>query len=564
MSDRDVRGMARGSALSLALSVCAQACTMGVTLVLARQLGAADVGRYAQVQALLALLGIITLGGLRAGLTRFVATQRADGDLGAVHGTVRAGIAFAGVTSIVAGAALIVYAHPIAAGAFHDEKLTELLRLVGVTLPFASLTDVAISASQGFRRMRVYAVVQLFIEPTIRISLTALAIMLGAGVRGAVYSLLASNVIAAGLALTALMRLLGPCRSRVRYAIRDLMSFSFISWFATLATTGLIWADTVLLGILAKSSAVGVYNVATRLVMLAAFVMTPINQTVGPRIAHVSQLHDVAGLQRMYRVATGWIVRLSLPAFIILLAFPRELLRLFGASFAIGATVTVVFALGKLVDAATGPCSVMLNMTGRPAVNMAANLFALVLNVGLNLLLIPRYGVVGAAIAWTVSLVVVNAIRVVAVYALLGVLPFDAATCRSIVAAVGALGVAHSLRGVAGLGLAALLALALYVASVGLDLTPDDRLTIDSFRRRRTASTRDDTRREVAPSLSLGAVAQAPPGAAPVPGVLRKPVEGGCGALRAHEAHVFSVRGRRSFCPGIESQPSWRSEPATG
>src|SRR3954452_2312836 len=358
--------MARGSALSLALSVCAQTCAVGVTLILARQLGAADLGRYAQAQALLALLGLLALGGLRAGLTRFVATQRVDGDVAAVHGTVRVGLLMSGVASAVLGAVLFLLAEPLAVSVFHDDGLVTPLRMVAVTLPFATIADAALAATQGFRRMRAYAVIQLLIEPCLRIALTAAAIAAGFGVFGALVALFVSNAVAAVLAVGILQRMLTPLKGPARYAVRQLLSFSMVSWSPSLATTGLIWAYTVLLGILTKNTDVGIYNVATRLVILAVFVMTPINQAVGPRIAHLAHEGNLVELRRVYAVATGWIVRLSLPAFVVLVVYPEDLLRLFGPAFVTGATVTVVLAIGKMVDAATGPCAVLLNMSGRP------------------------------------------------------------------------------------------------------------------------------------------------------------------------------------------------------
>jgi O-antigen/teichoic acid export membrane protein len=533
VSDRDVRGLARGSALSLVLSVCAQGCTIGVTVVLARRLGAADVGRYAQAQAVLALLGILTLGGLKAGLTRFVATQRAAGDMGAVHGTVRAGMGFAVIASVLCGGVLAVLAQPLAVHAFHDPGLTGPLQLVAVTLPFASATDAAMAASQGYRRMRTYAVVQLFLEPTLRIVLTALLVVLGYGVRGALVALLISNVVACSIALVAVARQLGPATAPIRYTVRRLFSFSVISWFASLATTGLIWADTVLLGLLAKNTDVGVYNVATRLVMLAAFVMVPINQAVGPRIAHASQLDDRGALGQLYRVATSWIVRLSLPAFIVLFAFPKELLHFFGRGFVIGASVTVVFAVGKLVDAATGPCAVMLNMSGRPLHNMLTNVLALALNIGLNLYLIPRHGVLGAAIAWSVSLIVANVVRVLAVRHLYGLLPFNRATAQGLMAGAAALGVALALRPVVGALPALAAAMATYLGAVLLAMSADDRDTFRSLVRRSPPP------RPVTPVPPLQA--------------LRR-VTRGCGLLRPHPAHEFDLAHASCRCPGIEAR----------
>jgi O-antigen/teichoic acid export membrane protein len=191
-----------------------------------------------------------------------------------------------------------------------------------------------------------------------------------------------------------------------------------------------------------------------------------------------------------YGAVTGWIVRLSLPAFAALLVFPGELLRLFGGAFAIGAAVTTVLAVGQLVNAATGPCGTVLNMSGRVSVNMWDNVAALVLNLLLNLWLIPAYGIVGAAVAWAVSLAAVNVARVVQVRSLIGALPVTAGLLKGLAAGAAAVVAGLLLRpvlphGVAGLiaGLAAIVVV--YLATVlALRLDDDDRMVLRTLLRR--------------------------------------------------------------------------------
>jgi len=163
---------------------------------------------------------------------------------------------------------------------------------------------------------------------------------------------------------------------------------------------------------------------------MAVFVMAPINAAFGPQIAHLHHTGNTRALSLSYKAATGWIVRLSLPAFVLLMVFPQDLLRLFGKEFQTAAVVTSVLAVGQLVNAATGPCGTLLNMSGKVAVNMVDNVSVLALNVGLNLWLIPTLGILGAGIAWSVSLACVNILRVLQVHQLLGVLPFSADTVK--------------------------------------------------------------------------------------------------------------------------------------
>ena len=444
--------MARGGGLNLMGAVSSQVSLLAITLLLAHTLGSREVGRYAECYALLSLLGLLSLCGFRAAMTRFVAIHLADDDPARLRGTIRLGLGLSLGSSAVLGALLAGLAVPLS-HLFHDPALVTGLRLTGLTLPAATLTDAALSATQGWRTQRPFTMIGRVYEPVTRLALTAAALLAGAGINGAFWALAIAAWSASLLAARALhVRLRTAPKATPVYGIRAIFRFSMVSWVSTLASTGLIWADTLILAGMTTDRDVGIYNVSTRLVMLAVFVMAPINAAFSPQIAHLHHIGNMRGLALSYKAATGWIVRLSLPAFVLLMVFPQDLLRLFGDEFRSAAAVTSVLAVGQLVNAATGPCGTLLNMSGKVAVNMVDNLGVLALNVGLNLWLIPEFGILGAGIAWSLSLVCVNVLRVLQVRQLLGVLPFSTATVKGLVAGAATLVAAMVVRTVVGSG----------------------------------------------------------------------------------------------------------------
>src|SRR3954447_1505632 len=119
-SDREVLGIARGGALNIGGQLCSQISFFLITLLLARTLGRADVGVYAQGFAFLVLLGLLSLSGFRAGLTRFVAVHLANDDPGALRGTVRLGLGLSAVASVALGVALYFLSSSLADSIFGD------------------------------------------------------------------------------------------------------------------------------------------------------------------------------------------------------------------------------------------------------------------------------------------------------------------------------------------------------------------------------------------------------------------------------------------------------------
>jgi O-antigen/teichoic acid export membrane protein len=485
----EVLGIARQGGLNFVGAVFNQVLRFVITLLLGRLLGAAGAGLYYQAFAFLAFLGVVSSAGFTMTLTRYVAVHRADGDDGALRGTVRLGLVTPTVAASAIGLGLYLASSWLADVAFEEPRLGILLRFVAVALPATVYTDAALSATQGFKTMTPYALINLFFEPVCRVSLTLLLLAAGWGLDGVMVALVATNWVSATLASIALRRLMGRSDASPRYNVREIFSFSGLSWFSHLASNGLLWADTILLGLFRSAAEVGVYQVATRLTLLGTVFLAPVTGSFAPRIADLWRRERYELLDKTYRLITSWIFRLALPSFVALLVFPRELLSLFGSGFEAGVSVTIIMTLAWLVNAAGGPCGYMLTMSGRPAIQTINNIGALALNLGLNLWLVPQHGIVGAATAWAASLVAVTTARVVQVWAFTRILPLSTDLLKGVGAALAAGAAAVAVRtlldGWPSL-VAGLMAIAvIYVAATArLGIDADDRLVLGALRRR--------------------------------------------------------------------------------
>jgi O-antigen/teichoic acid export membrane protein len=302
-------------------------------------------------------------------------------------------------------------------------------------------------------------------------------------------ALVVTNWSSAVLASIALRRLMGRLSAPPRYDVREIFAFSGLSWFGNLASNGLTWADTILLGIYGSPADVGVYQVATRLTLLATALINPVTTAFSPKIADLWRRQRYELLKKTYTLVTSWVFRVSLPSFVILLVFPREILEIFGPRFEAGVPVTIIMTLTWLFNAMSGPCGYMLTMSGRPKSQMINNAIALALNVGLNLFLIPRYGVTGAATAWGISIVFVTVARVGEVWAFSKIQPLSRDLVKGLVAGLAAAIAAFGIRQVSG----GLVSLIIGIVAVGivytagialLGIDKDDRLVLDSLRQR--------------------------------------------------------------------------------
>lgn len=486
-NDQALASVARGGGINIVGALCSQVALFAITTIIARLLGRDELGQYALGFSIYSVAGLFVLLGFQSSLTRFVAIHLAEHDAARVRGALRIGLT-SSVTVSLAGACLLAgLADPLSASFSHAIEPASI-RLVALALPAATIRDAALAGVQGWRTQRSYALVWLITEPLARLVLTVAAIKAGLGVNGAIGALAVGSWLAAALALRALHNRLKTIeRVTPLVEIRPMLTFSSAAWATSLSSIGLVWADTVLLGLLTTPLLIGSYTVATRLVNLAVFVIVPVNAAFAPLFARQLHLGETPGLGATYSAATTWITRLALPAFVALLIFPADLLHLFGPGFATARNVTVILCLGQFVNALTGPAGTLLNMSGRVRANMANNVATLVLNVGLNLWLIPSHGIEGAAIAWSASLAVVNLARLAQVHKMIGGMPFGRGTVKAF-AAAGVSGLAalvlrssvngHDQTAVFGCLTVGLVYLAVVVL---LGLEPADRTLITNF-----------------------------------------------------------------------------------
>jgi O-antigen/teichoic acid export membrane protein len=159
---------------------------------------------------------------------------------------------------------------------------------------------------------------------------------------------------------------------------------------------------------------------------------------------------------------------------------------LFGKSFVSGSTGLVILAFSNLVSAATGICGVVIIMTENVWLNTTNSVVRLVSTLALSLWLIPTGGVVGAAIATAASLILVNLLLTVEVFALFRLLPYNKAFVKPVIAgilsAVATYGTIHGVfksesTGSAVLGIA--VCLTVYVGAILLlGLSDEDRMVL--------------------------------------------------------------------------------------
>lgn len=194
------------------------------------------------------------------------------------------------------------------------------------------------------------------------------------------------------------------------HSLKNIIKKSSPMLFASSFALILTWADTIMLSIFSSNSDIGIYNVAQRIATLIGVSLIAVNSIAAPKFVENYVQDDIIGLKKIVQKSTLMIFIMSLPIFFIYVIVPKFVLSFFGDEFTTSSSITVlvILSIGQLINAFSGSVGYIMQMTDNEKKFQNTILIAALLNLALNLILIPISGVIGAAIASLISMVFWN------------------------------------------------------------------------------------------------------------------------------------------------------------
>jgi O-antigen/teichoic acid export membrane protein len=480
----DLSRLASSWLLTMAGMVSSAAFGFAFSIIVGRGLGARGAGIFFATTALFIIAMSVAQAGAPNGLVRMLARLAAVGRVRELRPTMFVALSPTLAISVALAVLLYVLAPQVADLLLGSEDAAAgvpYLRVLAPFLPLMVAYEVVIAATRGLGSMVPHVVItNLGIAPTRAVlAVVALLAGLGGSALAAAWAVpQAIGLAAAAWALLVIVRrvertdhareLPAPATGR-RGQATEFWRFTWPLGAAMVLQIVLLWLDTILLAALDSAREAGIYKAAGSFVLQGTFAQTTIVLVVGPLLSAMLARGERDRAQSIYQTATWWITAMSWPVYVTLAVFGPLLLELFGDEFVEGGGALRILALTMLLAMAAGPASAALVMSGRSTWNLANTAVALALNVVLNLLLIPPLGMTGAAVAWSVSILVSNVFpgvqlwRAMRLYALGRGFWVVAAAALSCYGALGLLARSTLGDGVAGLVAGTLLASAAYL-----------------------------------------------------------------------------------------------------
>lgn len=389
------------------------ALALSVVIILARVLGPAEYGVYAYVIALVSLLAVPVQAGLPTLVIRETARAAREHEWSILKGLWRWSTLAAGGFAFVI-AIIVFIALPIASQRISEANVGVFYWGLAL-VPLVAWGTLRGAALTGLHKIVLGQLPESLLRPGILLTFLLAGLLWLPGFQPSANEAMELTVLAGLLSLitvSIVLRLNCPTKlSYVQPVYRHKVWFTAMWPLAFVAGMQVIngYADILILGFFTSSDKIGIYRVATQTATLVAFILQVVNTVVAPHFARMQAAGEKAQLQKLVTRSAQLTLLSALPIALTLILFGDVVLEiLFSSDYTGGYLPLAILAVGQLINAGVGSVGILLNMTGHERETAKGVALAAFINIPLNLILIPVWGMAGAALATSVSLIIWN------------------------------------------------------------------------------------------------------------------------------------------------------------
>jgi len=411
LNDKDFGEIFKGSIFAFAAKVFGVFLGFVLNLIISRYYGADGMGLYALVNTFLAILLVPALLGTSTSILRSVPEHIVNYSILSAFRLYKKMLGMVVVFSIVVSIAALTGANIIAESVFHHKNLAGIFAFSSLFLVFQAVTSLNISTIRALKIIKSFVFFQI-LGPIVNILILLLLTFLFFSEDNPVYSLLYTSVAVCMISIYAVRKSFQnqeyTQRAVKKINYKEIILTSFPMFLTSAVSIVLTQTDILMIGIYSTAEDVGIYAIAMKFALLTSFVLTSINTIVAPQFADFFHSGNLKSLEIIAKKSSKMIFYSTMPIIFVLIIFGKYVLSLFGEEFLAGYSVLLTLVVAQLVNSMAGSVGYLMNMSGyQKQYNYIITISAIV-NIVLNMLLIPKYGIDGAAFASAASLVLWN------------------------------------------------------------------------------------------------------------------------------------------------------------
>ena len=398
-------------------------------LMIARLLGPAPFGLYALGLTVFRLIELISPLGFDVGVIRYGAAHLMKENYQAVKGTIIWSLIISFCFSIVLGISLFCSASWVASQIFKQSELTLVFRLFALLIPFSSLLAILSATSRLRHKIKYSVAVQDLAQPLLALIFLFLFMFSGLNLERAIIADQLSYFVSVLLAVYFLKVLFPYIFEKKGTALipdKEYYSFSLTSSASVFLSTLVLWIDRLFAGIYLTPSDVGIYQATLQISVVFAILMGSLSRILLPMFSVSYSEGNFEELEEVFRIGTKWSFYISLPIILFLFLNPDRILEImYGEEYSFGGRILTVLLIGQLINLVTGAVGPLLLVGGYHKIVLILSSVMVIVNASLCAILIPNFGVIGAALSNTISIGLMYTIALIVVRMKMKLWPYD-------------------------------------------------------------------------------------------------------------------------------------------
>lgn len=409
----------RGSSLLLAGKLLASGLKFGISILIVRYLSVTDYGAFAYALSLVALGEVVVTLGLDRAVARFVPIYHERREYDKLFGTLLLSVgAIVGLGSLLV---LLTFAleRLISHRLIADQQSASLLLILIALSPIQALDGLITSLFAIFASPRSIFLRRYLLAPGLQLIVVLGLIVSGSDATFLAIGYVVANVAGLALYTVLLLRNLGEQGLLARFNLRtvtipaaEILAFTIPLLSSDLVFTLMNTMDAVLLEHFSGTAEVAAFRAVQPAARLNQLAFSTFTLLFTPLAARLFARNDRQGVNNLYWQTAIWIAIITFPVFALTFSFAEPLtVTLFTARYAQSGVILALLAFGYYFNAALGFNGTTINIYGKVRYMVVVNFLAVAVNLGLNTILIPRHGALGAAIGTCATLVAHNLLK---------------------------------------------------------------------------------------------------------------------------------------------------------
>ncbi len=417
---------------------------------MARFVGPEFLGFYSIANAITRIFGVFGMAGLDRGILRYVSFNLGEKDNKSISKWIKVALKLGFIFGFFSVIMQFTSSNYITSKFYNGNvDIQNAINYFSIILFFSIVSGIAAHSTQGFKILKYKVLTIQVIQPTIL--LITLIFLYNIGISN-FHQITLPLILAEILGFIFMFYFLKKINPiKIISIFKEPFNVEIIKFSFPLMLVGLLgmimhWIDILMLGYFLPPKDVGIYQPAVRTTGIIRLFLVSFSGIFTPMIAELISKNAIREMEQIYKLTCRWIITLAVPFFIIVIVRSEQIMMLFGNDFLEGANLLLLLLSGMLFQAIGNPAGSTLVMAGKTKLVLLNTIFISIINIFLNIVLIPKMGLMGAAWGTAISLIFLCIIRIFIIWFLYNIVPFELKNIKSILGGIFTFGFFHFIK----------------------------------------------------------------------------------------------------------------------